>query len=162
MARSRLREYTLAAHRSSNLVTQRRSPALRCGGRRGQKRTARIVQGSRVRLSQRALRQRRPIGDHTVLLSRHRNAGDIDNIVKPILDALCHHIYMDDRQVQRLVVQKFEPDAVEICTDFAPAPVMRCRLHLGEIGQTHRVVPRSGPHPMAKSCSLYRKKLETR
>ena len=23
--------------------------------------------------------------------------GDIDNIVKPILDALCKHIYMDDR-----------------------------------------------------------------
>ena len=36
-------------------------------------------------------------------------AGDIDNIVKPILDALCRHIYYDDNQVQRLLVQKFEP-----------------------------------------------------
>ncbi len=35
--------------------------------------------------------------------------GDIDNIVKPILDALCHHIYIDDKQVERVVVQKFEP-----------------------------------------------------
>lgn len=35
--------------------------------------------------------------------------GDIDNIVKPILDALSHHIYIDDRQVERVVVQKFEP-----------------------------------------------------
>jgi crossover junction endodeoxyribonuclease RusA len=35
--------------------------------------------------------------------------GDIDNIVKLVLDALCHHIYLDDRQVERLVVQKFEP-----------------------------------------------------
>jgi crossover junction endodeoxyribonuclease RusA len=35
--------------------------------------------------------------------------GDIDNIVKPILDALCRHIYLDDRQVQRVWVQKFEP-----------------------------------------------------
>lgn len=34
--------------------------------------------------------------------------GDIDNIVKPILDALCRHIYMDDRQVERVWVQKFE------------------------------------------------------
>ena len=34
---------------------------------------------------------------------------DIDNIVKPILDARCKHIYRDDRQVERLVVQKFEP-----------------------------------------------------
>lgn len=36
--------------------------------------------------------------------------GDIDNIVKPILDALCKHIYFDDRQIARVVVQKFEPD----------------------------------------------------
>ncbi len=34
--------------------------------------------------------------------------GDIDNIVKPILDAMSRHIYLDDRQVERLVVQKFE------------------------------------------------------
>lgn len=34
--------------------------------------------------------------------------GDIDNIVKPILDALCGHIYIDDRQVERVLVQKFE------------------------------------------------------
>jgi len=35
--------------------------------------------------------------------------GDIDNIVKPILDAMARLIYMDDRQVERLVVQKCEP-----------------------------------------------------
>lgn len=35
--------------------------------------------------------------------------GDIDNIVKPILDALAKHIYVDDQQVERIVVQKFEP-----------------------------------------------------
>ncbi len=38
--------------------------------------------------------------------------GDIDNIVKPILDALCRLIYIDDRQVERVVVQKFEPGNV--------------------------------------------------
>jgi len=38
--------------------------------------------------------------------------GGIDNIVKPILDALCRHIYFDDRQVERVWVQKFEPDKV--------------------------------------------------
>jgi crossover junction endodeoxyribonuclease RusA len=38
--------------------------------------------------------------------------GDIDNIVKFILDALCRHIYIDDRQVERVVVQKFEPGNV--------------------------------------------------
>lgn len=35
--------------------------------------------------------------------------GDIDNIVKNILDAMKQLIYLDDTQVERLVVQKFEP-----------------------------------------------------
>jgi crossover junction endodeoxyribonuclease RusA len=35
--------------------------------------------------------------------------GDVDNIVKPVLDALSKHIYIDDHQVERVVVQKFEP-----------------------------------------------------
>jgi crossover junction endodeoxyribonuclease RusA len=35
--------------------------------------------------------------------------GDVDNIVKLVLDALNRHIYLDDRQVERVVVQKFEP-----------------------------------------------------
>ena len=34
--------------------------------------------------------------------------GDIDNIVKLVLDALVQHIYIDDRQIERIVVQKFE------------------------------------------------------
>jgi crossover junction endodeoxyribonuclease RusA len=38
--------------------------------------------------------------------------GDIDVIAKPVLDALCNHIYQDDKQVERLVVQKFEPGNV--------------------------------------------------
>ena len=38
--------------------------------------------------------------------------GDLNNIVKPILDAMNRHIYMDDRQIHRIVVQKFEPEGV--------------------------------------------------
>lgn len=38
--------------------------------------------------------------------------GDVDNIVKLVLDALNAHIYMDDAQVERVVVQKFEPGNV--------------------------------------------------
>lgn len=38
--------------------------------------------------------------------------GDVDNIVKLIVDALERHIYIDDRQVERIVVQKFEPGRV--------------------------------------------------
>jgi crossover junction endodeoxyribonuclease RusA len=36
--------------------------------------------------------------------------GDVDNIVKLILDALCRHVYLDDKQVERVVVQKFDPE----------------------------------------------------
>ncbi len=36
--------------------------------------------------------------------------GDIDNIVKLVLDACRPHIYLDDSQIERVVVQKFEPD----------------------------------------------------
>ncbi len=42
-------------------------------------------------------------------LPRGPMRGDIDNIVKPVLDALSRHIYLDDSQVERVVVQKFEP-----------------------------------------------------
>ena len=36
-------------------------------------------------------------------------AGDIDNIVKPILDGMNTIVYPDDRLVERLLVQRFEP-----------------------------------------------------
>jgi crossover junction endodeoxyribonuclease RusA len=38
--------------------------------------------------------------------------GDVDNIVKLVVDALDKHIYMSDRQIERIVVQKFEPGNV--------------------------------------------------
>lgn len=38
--------------------------------------------------------------------------GDVDNIVKPVLDALAKHVYNDDRQVERVWVQKFEPGRI--------------------------------------------------
>lgn len=38
--------------------------------------------------------------------------GDVDNIVKPILDALDKHIYFTDRQIERVWVQKFEPGRI--------------------------------------------------
>jgi len=36
-------------------------------------------------------------------------AGDVDNIVKPIMDALINVAYPDDRLVERIIIQKFEP-----------------------------------------------------
>jgi hypothetical protein len=63
--------------------------------------------------------------------------GDVDNIVKLVLDAMGHHIYVDDRQIERVVVQKFEPEHVfpfgapsEALTDaiVGPKPVLYVRV----------------------------------
>ena len=45
---------------------------------------------------------------------------DIDNIVKPIFDSLSRFRYLDDRQVERLVVQKVE--AGRLFTFTSPSP----------------------------------------
>jgi crossover junction endodeoxyribonuclease RusA len=52
--------------------------------------------------------------------------GDIDNIVKPVLDALSRHAFLDDSQVERLVVQKFEPHRA--LSFAAPSPVLAAAL----------------------------------
>jgi crossover junction endodeoxyribonuclease RusA len=41
-----------------------------------------------------------------------RLLGDIDNRIKPILDGMCRCVYNDDAQVERILVQKFEPGRV--------------------------------------------------
>jgi hypothetical protein len=46
--------------------------------------------------------------------------GDIDNIVKPILDSLSRFVYVDDNQVERIWVQKFEPGRLFIFKNPSP------------------------------------------
>lgn len=41
-----------------------------------------------------------------------RMMGDIDNIIKLTLDAMCKHVYQDDEQIERIVIQKFEKGRV--------------------------------------------------
>ena len=45
---------------------------------------------------------------------------DLDNIVKPILNSFSKFVYLDDRQVERLVVHKFEPG--RLFTFASPSP----------------------------------------
>lgn len=47
--------------------------------------------------------------------------GDVDNIIKLVLDACSRHVYVDDIQVERIVVQKFEPDPVFAFSEPTPA-----------------------------------------
>lgn len=56
--------------------------------------------------------------------------GDLDNIVKPILDLLNGVVYLDDSQVERILVQKFEPG--RLFSFHAPTPTLSDAI--GEIG----------------------------
>lgn len=38
--------------------------------------------------------------------------GDLDNIIKLVLEACSGRIYLDDAQVERIVAQKFEPGRI--------------------------------------------------
>jgi crossover junction endodeoxyribonuclease RusA len=73
---------------------------------------SRIVAASRAVLPAPHFATQRPIAITLFYFPAAEMQGDLDNIVKPILDALERHIYIDDRQVQRLLVQKFEPGNV--------------------------------------------------
>src|SRR5215204_6788390 len=59
--------------------------------------------------------------------------GDINNIVKLILDSLIHVIYMSDQQVERLLVQKFEPGRLSRFSNPSPC---RSEEHTSEL-QSH-------------------------
>lgn len=62
----------------------------------------------------------RPVAVTILYFPDARMTGDVDNIVKPILDALSHVIYVDDHQVNRVLVQKFEPDRIFVLSDPTP------------------------------------------
>ena len=47
--------------------------------------------------------------------------GDIDNIVKPILDGMDKIVYLSDRVIERVTVQKFEPGVGVVFGSLTPA-----------------------------------------
>ena len=58
--------------------------------------------------------------------------GDVDNIVKLVLDALCNHLYDDDAQVDRIVVQRFGPG--NVFGFVSPSPTLEEALrHQGSV-----------------------------
>lgn len=52
----------------------------------------------------------RPLALTIFYFAAARAEGDVDNIVKPIQDALIGVAYLDDRVIERVVVQWFEPE----------------------------------------------------
>ncbi len=73
---------------------------------------ARIIDATRSILPEGHFATGSPIAATLFYFPDTEMAGDVDNIVKPVLDALGQHIYLDDRQVHRILVQKFEPENV--------------------------------------------------
>ena len=88
---------------------------------------AQIVAASRPRLPEGHFATQSPLAVTLFYFPAVEMQGDIDNIVKPILDCMGKHIYMDDRQVHRLVVQKFEPGNVFEFS--APSPSLQDALN---------------------------------
>lgn len=56
----------------------------------------------------------------TSVMAEKRGAHDVDNIAKAILDALSGVFWRDDRQVVRLVSERFEGDANRIAVRITP------------------------------------------
>lgn len=88
---------------------------------------SRVIDATKSVLPDAHFATRQPVSATLFYFPAAEMAGDIDNIVKPVLDALGRHVYVDDRQVHRVLVQKFEPTNV---FDFgAPSPTLREALN---------------------------------
>lgn len=73
---------------------------------------ARVVNASRPALPEGHFATDAPLAITLFYFPAAEMQGDLDNIIKFILDALDRHIYMSDRQIQRILIQKFEPGNV--------------------------------------------------
>ncbi len=71
-----------------------------------------------------------PVEVTIFFLSGDAMTGDLDNRVKPILDALTGPVYIDDRLVDRLVVQRFAPS--ETCRIINPSAALVAAIGAGE------------------------------
>jgi crossover junction endodeoxyribonuclease RusA len=87
----------------------------------------RIIDASRSILPEGHFATGNPVAATLFYFPAAEMAGDIDNIVKPVLDALGKHIYVDDRQVHRVLVQKFEPG--NVFGFGAPSPTLQDALN---------------------------------
>jgi crossover junction endodeoxyribonuclease RusA len=80
---------------------------------------ATIKEGARERVRETdelGFLDRRPLAVTIYYFPAAPMEGDVDNIVKPIMDALISVAYMNDNDVERVAVQKFEP---QVDWDFA-------------------------------------------
>ena len=72
----------------------------------------RVAEASRTALPEGHFATDEPLGVTLYYFLAAAMQGDLDNIVKPILDALGGNVYIDDQQIHRILIQKFEPGSV--------------------------------------------------
>lgn len=101
---------------------------------------SRIAAGAKAALPEWVWLDHRPVAVTILFFAPAEMQGDIDNIVKPILDGPGTVAYPDDRVVDRVWVQKFEPGTLFACRDPSsilagaletPAPVLYIRIDDG-------------------------------
>lgn len=63
---------------------------------------------------------RRPLAATIFYFPPTEMGGDVDNIVKLIVDGMATIIYPDDRLLERIVVQKFEPGVESVFHSLTP------------------------------------------
>jgi crossover junction endodeoxyribonuclease RusA len=86
----------------------------------------RLREGVRPLLPQGHFVSEYPIKVAIYVFSDARMAGDLDNIIKPILDSLSKLVYMDDIQVEPLAARKFEPG--RLFTFNSPSPTLSAAI----------------------------------
>jgi hypothetical protein len=91
---------------------------------------SKIRQAARAHLPEGAWSLEIPVEVTILFLSGDAMSGDLDNRIKPILDALSGPVLLDDRLVDRLVVQRFAPS--ESCQILSPSPVLISAIWAGE------------------------------
>jgi len=100
---------------------------------------SRVIEASRPVLPQGHFATEAPLAITLFYFPADPMEGDLDNIVKPILDALERHIYINDKQIHRILVQKFELEDSFESVGFGGRSV----LHFGVRRQCRRAVGRS-------------------
>lgn len=83
--------------------------SLQAGARSRQAWMARVRQASLSALPEGHFASAVPLAVTLFVFSELAGGPDLDNLIKPVLDALNRHIYLDDGQVERILVQRFKP-----------------------------------------------------
>lgn len=110
--------------------------SLQAGARSRQAWMARVRQASLAALPEGHLATAAPLAITLFFFPDRPDGADLDNLIKPVLDALNRHVYIDDRQVERIWAQRvapglryrFERSPLLTTTGLGPKPTLYIRI----------------------------------